>query len=67
MRSTKTTQPEHVGTALDTLLKKLEAKRNEWKAQQAEDEWMIARANEMNDWYLEVFGDAHEQQNRKYT
>lgn len=48
---------EHIKPGLDALIRKLEAKRREWKQQQAEDEWMIARANDMNDWYLEVFND----------
>ena len=58
------TKPEHIKPGLEALLRKIEAKRNAWKAQQAEDEWMIARANEMNDWYLEVFGDAHDHKHR---
>lgn len=48
---------EHVKPGLDALLKKLEAKRNQWKREEDMDRWIIERAAEMNDWYLEVFGD----------
>lgn len=48
---------KHVKPGLDDLLKKLEAKRNQWKREEDMDRWIIERAAEMNDWYLEVFGD----------
>lgn len=51
------TQPTHIKPGLDALLKKLEAKRNQWKREEDMDRWIIERAAEMNDWYLEVFGD----------
>lgn len=54
---------DHVKPGLDALLKKLEAKRNQWKREEEMDRWIIERAAEMNDWYLEVFGD---EQNRKH-
>lgn len=50
-------QPEHIAKGLEVLLRKIEAKRNKWKSQQAEDQWIIERGNEINDWFLEVFGD----------
>jgi hypothetical protein len=56
-------QPEHIKPGLDALLRKLEAKRNAWKTEQEQDRWIIERAAEMNDWFLEVFGD---EQNRKH-
>jgi hypothetical protein len=54
-------QPEHIGPGLAALLKKLEAKREAWKRQQDEDRWIIERAAELDDQFLEVFGD---EQNR---
>jgi len=51
------TQPVHIKPGLAALLKKLEAKREAWKRQQDEDRWIIERAAEMNDWFLEVFDD----------
>jgi len=54
-------QPEHIGPGLAALLKKLEAKREAWKRQEAEDRWIIERAAELDDQFLEVFGD---EQNR---
>ena len=50
-------EPEHIAKGLEVLLRKIEAKRNKWKSQQAEDQWIIERGNEINDWFLEVFGD----------
>lgn len=51
------TQPTHIKPGLDALLRKLEVKRNAWKTEQEMDQWIIDRANDMNDWYLEVFND----------
>lgn len=60
MRSTKTTGPEHIKPGLDALLRKIELRREAWKREQEQDQWIIERAAEMNDWFLEVFGDAHD-------
>lgn len=51
------TQPTHIKPGLDALLRKIELRREAWKRQQDEDRWIIERAAEMNDWYLEVFND----------
>ena len=56
-------QPEHIAKGLEVLLRKIEAKRNKWKSQQAEDQWIIERGNEINDWFLEVFGDGKSERN----
>lgn len=50
-------EPQHISLGLAALLKKLEAKREAWKRQQAEDAWILARAAEVDDWYLEVYTD----------
>ena len=60
MRSTKTTGPEHIKPSLDALLRKIELRREAWKREQEQDQWIIERAAEMNDWFLEVFGDTHD-------
>lgn len=57
-------KPEHIKPGLDALLKKLEVKRNQWKREQDMDQWIIDRANDMNDWYLEVFGDERARQTK---
>ncbi len=54
-------KPEHIKPGLAALLKKLEAKREAWKLQEAEDRWIMERAAELDDQFLEVFGD---EQNR---
>ena len=54
---------EHIKPGLAALLKKLEAKREAWKRQQDEDRWIMERAAELDDQFLEVFGD---EQNRKH-
>lgn len=48
-------KPEHIKPGLDALLRKLEAKRNAWKREQDLEAWIIERAYEMDDWFLEVF------------
>ncbi len=55
------TQPEHIKPGLDALLRKIELRREAWKRQEAEDRWIIERAAELDDQFLEVFGD---EQNR---
>ena len=57
-------EPEHIAQGLNALLRKIEIKRNAWKSQQAEDRWIIERGNEMNDWFLEVFGESRERTRR---
>ena len=56
-------QPEHIAKGLEVLLRKIEAKRNKWKSQQAEDQWIIEQGNNINDWFLEVFGDGKSERN----
>ena len=56
-------QPEHIAKGLEVLLRKIEAKRNAWKSQQAEDQWIIEQGNNINDWFLEVFGDGKSERN----
>lgn len=46
---------KHVKPGLDALLRKLEAKRNAWKREQDLEAWIIERAYEMDDWFLDVF------------
>lgn len=57
------TQPEHIKPGLAALLKKLEDKREAWKREQEQDRWIMERAAELDDQFLEVFGD---EQNRKH-
>lgn len=54
---------EHIKPGLDALLRKIELRREAWKREQEQDQWIIDRANDMNDWFLEVFAD---EQNRKH-
>ena len=56
-------QPEHIKPGLDALLRKIELRREAWKREQEQDRWIIERAAEMNDWFLEVFDDG---QGRKH-
>jgi len=57
------TEPTHIKPGLDALLKKLEVKRNQWKVEQEQDRWIIERGRELDDQFLEVFGD---ERNRKH-
>jgi hypothetical protein len=59
-------EPEHIAKGLEVLLRKIEAKRNKWKSQQAEDKWIIDRGNEINDWFLEAFGDERARHNQRH-
>ena len=52
-----TSRPEHIKPGLDALLRKIELRREAWKREQEQDRWIIERAAEMNDWFLEVFDD----------
>lgn len=50
-------QPEHIARKLNELIHKIESQRGQDKSGQDEDQWIIDRGNEINDWFLEVFGD----------
>lgn len=67
MAKSRQTQPEHIAEGLAALLRKIETKREAWKYEQAQDEWIIQRGNEINDWFLEVFGDEHDRGHRGKT
>lgn len=56
-------QPEHIKPGLDALLRKIELRREAWKREQEQDRWIMERAAELDDQFLEVFGD---EQNRKH-
>ena len=58
-----TSGPEHIGPGLEALLREIELRREAWKREQEQDRWIIERAAEMNDWFLEVFDDG---QSRKH-
>ena len=58
------TEPTHIKPGLAALLRKLDAKRNQWKVEQEQDRWIIERGRELDDQFLEVFGD---EQNRKHS
>jgi NADH:ubiquinone oxidoreductase subunit B-like Fe-S oxidoreductase len=59
-------QPEHIAQGLNALLRKIEAKRNKWKSEQAEEAWIIEQGNNMNDWFLEAFGDERARHNQRH-
>jgi hypothetical protein len=59
-------QPEHIAQGLNALLRKIEARRNKWKSEQAEEAWIIEQGNNMNDWFLEVFGDERARHNQRH-
>ena len=56
-------QPEHIARKLNELIHKIESQRGRDKSVQDDDQWIIDRGNEINDWFLEVFGNERARRN----